>query len=165
MKFPILAFAAATALTLGACTSAGALPSLQEAGAGSDLQAYPAATAGQTRHIIRLPTEADEDGLKVELIVGRTLEVDCNRQMLGGSIDTRTAEGWGYDYFVVSDLGQGASTLMACPDNTRRSAFVRGGGEPKLIRYNSRLPVVVYAPSNVEVRYRIWRAGPERTPS
>jgi ecotin len=165
MKSSILAFSAATALTLGACTSAGALPSPQEAGARSDLQAYPAATAGQTRHVIRLPSEGDEDGLKVELIVGRTLEVDCNRQMLGGSIDTRTAEGWGYDYFVVSDLGQSATTLMACPDNTRRSAFVRGGGAPTLIRYNSRLPVVVYTPSNVELRYRIWRAGPERTPS
>jgi ecotin len=30
-----------------------------------------------------------------------------------------------------------------------------------LIRYNSRLPVVVYVPEGVEVRYRIWRADPE----
>jgi ecotin len=30
-----------------------------------------------------------------------------------------------------------------------------------LILYNSRLPVVVYAPEGVEVRYRIWRAEPE----
>ncbi|MBW2490657.1 MAG: proteinase inhibitor I4 serpin, partial [Deltaproteobacteria bacterium] len=28
-------------------------------------------------------------------------------------------------------------------------------------RYNSRLPVVVYVPEGVEVRYRIWRAEPE----
>jgi serine protease inhibitor ecotin len=26
------------------------------------------------------------------------------------------------------------------------------------IRYNTRLPVVVYAPEGVEVRYRIWSA-------
>ena len=25
----------------------------------------------------------------------------------------------------------------------------------------SRLPVVVYAPEGVEMRYRVWRAGPE----
>ena len=30
-----------------------------------------------------------------------------------------------------------------------------------LIRYNSRLPIVVYAPEGVEIRYRIWSAGPE----
>jgi ecotin len=30
-----------------------------------------------------------------------------------------------------------------------------------LIRYNSRLPLVVYAPEGVEVRYRIWTAAPE----
>ncbi|MEE4607550.1 MAG: ecotin family protein [Desulfobacteraceae bacterium] len=32
------------------------------------------------------------------------------------------------------------------------------GGEPYLIRYNSSLPVVVYAPEGVAVRYRIWNA-------
>jgi len=31
-------------------------------------------------------------------------------------------------------------------------------GEPLQIRYNSRLPVVVYAPKGYEVRYRIWNA-------
>jgi ecotin len=39
--------------------------------------------------------------------------------------------------------------------------FITLGGEPFLIRYNSRLPVVVYAPEGVEVRYRIWSAAPE----
>jgi ecotin len=39
--------------------------------------------------------------------------------------------------------------------------FITLGGEPFLIRYNSRLPVVVYVPEGVEVRYRIWTAGPE----
>jgi ecotin len=38
--------------------------------------------------------------------------------------------------------------------------FVALGGEPYLIRYNSRLPVVAYAPEGVEVRYRIWSAQP-----
>ena len=37
-------------------------------------------------------------------------------------------------------------------------------GEPYLIRYNSRLPIVVYAPEGVEVRYRLWIASPEVKP-
>ncbi|MBE9367223.1 proteinase inhibitor I11, ecotin [Klebsiella pneumoniae] len=27
-----------------------------------------------------------------------------------------------------------------------------------MLRYNSKLPIVVYTPSNVDVKYRIWRA-------
>ena len=33
--------------------------------------------------------------------------------------------------------------------------FVALGGEPYLVRYNSKLPVVVYAPEGVEARYRL----------
>jgi len=36
--------------------------------------------------------------------------------------------------------------------------FITLGGGPFLIRYNSRLPIVVYVPEDVEVRYRIWSA-------
>ncbi len=32
-------------------------------------------------------------------------------------------------------------------------------GEGFLLRYNSKLPIVVYAPKDVEVRYRIWSAS------
>ena len=158
-------------LGLGACATASASAPVVESAAGQvagqvapardDLTAFPAAGADETRYVIRLPERANEDDYKVELIVGRTQMVDCNLHSLGGSIETRTAHGWGYDYFVVSKLDQGVSTLMGCPDNTLKEAFVRGGGAPMLVRYNSRLPVVVYAPRDVEVRYRIWSAGPE----
>jgi ecotin len=39
--------------------------------------------------------------------------------------------------------------------------FVTLGGEPYLIRYDSRSSVEVYAPEGVEVRYRLWTAEPE----
>ena len=130
--------------------------------ASADLNAFPAATAGQTRHVINLPAQSDEDGLKVELILGKTQTVDCNRQFFGGRLETRTAEGWGYDYYVLPALGNAASTLMGCPPGSERQSFVTTQEQP-LIRYNSRLPVVVYAPSDVEVRYRVWRAGETRT--
>lgn len=31
-------------------------------------------------------------------------------------------------------------------------------GTPLLVRCNSRLPIVVYAPTGYQVRYRIWHA-------
>ena len=55
-----------------------------------------------------------------------------------------------------------AGTLMAVdPHAPKVSRFIALGGEPYLIRYNSRLPIVVYAPEGVEIRYRIWSASPE----
>jgi len=55
-----------------------------------------------------------------------------------------------------------AGTLMAIDPNAPKVArFITLGGDPYIIRYNSRLPIVVYVPERVEVRYRIWTAGAE----
>jgi ecotin len=44
------------------------------------------------------------------------------------------------------------------PDAPKVERFITLGGDSYLIRYNSHLPVVVYVPEGVEVRYRIWTA-------
>lgn len=129
-------------------------------GGRNDLQAFPQPEPGQVRRVIRLARERDEDGLRVGLVVGRTMLVDCNRHIFPARIEERTAQGWGYTYYVVTSGGQPAGTLMACPTPARTREFVRAADEP-LLRYNSRVPLVVFAPRDVEVRYRIWRAGAE----
>ena len=51
------------------------------------------------------------------------------------------------------------STMMACPDGKKEKKFVTAYlGDNSLLRYNSKLPVVVYTPENVEVKYRVWKA-------
>lgn len=168
MKLTPALFVGVAALTLAACATAQADSAMTDnsvnaqTGAADALKAFPAAAAGETRHVITLPAQTDESALKVELILGKTQTVDCNRQVFGGRLETRTAEGWGYDYYVLPALGNAASTLMGCPPGSERQAFVTTQEQP-LIRYNSRLPVVVYAPSDVEVRYRVWRAGETQT--
>jgi len=58
-----------------------------------------------------------------------------------------------------------AGTLMAIDPNVPKvERFITLGGDPYLIRYNSRLPVVVYVPEGVDVRYRIWSAESETKP-
>ena len=147
--------AAAIALTAGqALGESRPRPPLNE------LQAFPQAAPGQVRRVIRLPAERDENGLRVGVIVGRTMLVDCNRQIFSARLEERTAQGWGFNYYVVTNVGPPASTMMACPNNQRTRQFVRSSEEP-LLRYNSRLPLVIFAPTDVEVRYRIWRAGQE----
>jgi len=134
--------------------------------AGDNMKAFPPAGAGMVRHVLHLPPQADEAGFKVELIVGRTVEIDAgNRYFFGGRIEEETIKGWGFPRFVMSKLGPMAGTLMAVDPNLPKVVrFITLGGEPYLIRYNSRLPVVVYVPEGVEVRYRIWTAGAESMP-
>ncbi|CNK03100.1 ecotin [Yersinia mollaretii] len=123
---------------------------------------YPAAEAGMTRQVIYLEPQKDESNFKVELLIGKTLEVDCNHHMLGGNLETRTLSGWGFDYLVMEKISGPASTMMACPDNSRHPQFVVANlGDTAMQRYNSRLPIVVYVPQGVDVKYRIWQAGEE----
>lgn len=139
------------------------LPLMACAATPDALKPFPQAQTGQQRHVIELPAQPDEAAFKVELIAGKTLAVDCNQQRLSGQWQEQTLQGWGYTYYELSQVGPGMSTLMACPDNSRTEAFVPVAGEPLLLRYNSRLPLVIYAPKDVEVRYRIWSAGEARS--
>jgi len=131
-----------------------------------NMKAFPPAAAGMVRHVLQLPKQEDEAAFKVELIAGKTVQTDAgNKYFFGGKIEAEKIEGWGFTRYIVSKLGPMAGTRMAVDPNAPKvNRFVAIGGEPCIIRYNSRLPVVVYAPEDVEVRYRIWSAAPEAKP-
>lgn len=137
-----------------------ALPVSHAAGS---MSAFPPADDGMVRHVLQLPQLADESAFKVELIVGKTVQLDGrNRYFFAGKIQEQIIQGWGFPRYVLGKLGPMAGTLMAVePGASKVPRFVTLGGEPYLIRYNSSLPVVVYVPEGVDVRYRIWAAGAE----
>jgi len=145
---------------IAACLSLLPVFSIQ---ATDNMQAFPPAEEGIVRHVLQLPKQDDESAFKVEIIVGKTVLVDeGNRYFFGGKIEEETIKGWGFPRYNVSKLGPMSGTLMAIDPNIPKvNRFIRLRGEAYLIRYNSRLPVVVYAPEDVEVRYRVWSAGPE----
>jgi ecotin len=126
-----------------------------------ELQAFPPAQEGMERFVIVLPHKerGEEDDFKVELIVGKEMTTDgVNQVRLGDAIEPRTLEGWGYTYYEVSGSSATLSTLMAPPEGAPKvKTFVKAA--PLQIRYNSRLPIVVYTPRGYEVRYRIWNAS------
>jgi len=122
------------------------------------MKAFPPAEEGMVRYVLQLPGQNDESLFKVELIVGKTVQVDKkNRYFFGGTIEKETIKGWGYTRYYVSKLGPMAGTAMAVDPNAPKvERFITLGGEPYFIRYNSRMPIVIYVPEGVEVRYRIW---------
>ncbi|MCP9927754.1 ecotin family protein [Cyanobium sp. CH-040] len=157
-----LRFAILPLLIAAAAAPALAIPRL-------DLKPYPAPRAGETRWVIQLPgvlrssadpaMSSDPADWRVELIVGKELDVDCNRQLLQGRITPESVPGWGYTVYRVSGGERGLSTLMACPpDQPPRRSFVPLAGEPTLVRYNASLPIVIYAPKHLQVRWRLWKA-------
>lgn len=131
--------------------------------AADNMKAFPAAEKGMVRYVLQLPQQSDEALFKVELIVGKIVQVDKeNRYFFSGKIESQLIQGWGFNRYVVTKIGPMAGTLMAVDPNTPKiERFVALGGEPYLIRYNSRLPVVVYVPEDAEVRYRIWSSAVE----
>lgn len=129
--------------------------------------AYPKAGAGKVRHVILLPEVAEEEAehLKVEIVAGRTIDTDgVNRVRFGGELREKDIPGWGFSFFEVDALPGPLSTRIApAPGTPTVKRFV--AGPSVLVRYNSRLPIVVYTPAGVEVRSRVWRADGEPAPA
>lgn len=125
----------------------------------AELEAFPPADDGMIRQVIILPEEDSEADLKVEIVAGKLLEVDCNRVMISARMQTGTVEGWGYDYHVISNISEPMTTMMACPDDQKEERFIPLNlGDAAMLRYNSKLPIVIYTPEELPVKYRIWRA-------
>ena len=125
----------------------------------SSVADFPAAQEGQTRHVIWLAEQPQEALLKVEIVPGKLMMTDCNTRALMGEFTKKDLPGWGYSYYQLDNVAGPIATMMACPDNTKQEAFVPVQGDNLTLAYNSKLPVVVYAPKGVQVRYRIWSAS------
>lgn len=121
-----------------------------------NLTPFPKSQDGFQRYVIHLPANGTDETYQVELIAGKTAEVDCNQHRLSGNIAEKDLAGWGYNYYEFTSQGQMASTRMACPDRPKAEKFITGA--TKLVRYNSRLPVVVFVPNGYELKYRLWKA-------
>lgn len=119
---------------------------------------FPEAQQDFVRHAIFLPKAENESSLKIELAVGKTLEVDCNRHHFIGKLEEKNLDGWGYTYYELNKIDGPASTMMACLNPEKTTQFITIPSD-KLIRYNSKLPIVIYTPKDVAVKYRVWSAS------
>ncbi|MEZ8088262.1 ecotin family protein [Vibrio sp. 1S139] len=110
-----------------------------------------------TKHVFYVDPASNEADKRVELVVGSMMETDCNRVSQGGSVHEHSLEGWGYTYYQVdASPAGGISTLMACPEDMEKVETFVQMPTRDLYRYNSKLPVVVYAPADLDVNIRVW---------
>lgn len=118
---------------------------------------FPTPREGYKQVVIDLKGKKHEDLLKLELIVGKNVKVDkCNKHFLVGDLKSQNLEGYGYTYYTFVSDGAVAGTKMGCMDNELVEKFVTG--QPKVIDYNSKVPVVIYVPNDMEVKFRFWKS-------
>ena len=153
-----------TMLCLGAAGPASALPRL-------DLSGYPTPAAGLQRWVIQpsglLPQSSDPlisahpIDWRVQLIVGKEVEVACNNTWLSGPVlsMTRLPQAAGKALFVLNGPLVVMSTRKLCGAETlRKRSFLTLGKQPYLVPYNASWPIVVDLPQGAELRWRVWKA-------
>ncbi len=119
------------------------------------LKAFPMPEADEVRNVIYLKPLKKEHMSKVEIMVGSMMKTDaCNHYHTYGEIEEVNVDGWGFTAYL-SKLGMTTTTLMGCNDPTMTTRFV--GGPVLTVRYNSRLPIVVYTKKGEVLKYRIWK--------
>ncbi len=138
-------------------------PAVQPAAPAKDIKMFPAAQEGFKRVVIRLPKMDDEAGAQVEIMASRIENVDAvNRHSIAGALAVKNLEGWGYSYYELTAGKDVMGTMMAGPPEDMKPrptpVGIHGKGFQGL-RYNSRLPLVIYVPEGVQVNYRVWAPG------
>ena len=136
-----------------------------------DLSGYPATKQGLKRWVIQpsgLLPKSDDAMIsahpldwRVQLIVGKEVDVDCNVKRLSGpSLSMqRLPEASGKALFEISGPVLVLSTRMACTkEQAQGTSFLSLGKQPYLIPYNASWPVVVDLPDGVVLRWRVWKA-------
>lgn len=123
---------------------------------------FPQPKEGFERYVIKVPALDNENDHKVELMIGKTVSVDCNHHVLLGKLEAKPLKGWGYTYLEANNInGMRASTRMACQKANSDKFISLAPSKESMQRYNSRSPIVTYVPKDYEVRYRIWSADKE----
>lgn len=106
--------------------------------------------------LLSLKSTSESELLKVELIAGKTMEVDdCNTYGLQGEFEQKQVDATGASYYVFNSTGEVIQTLMACPDNKMHTEFV--SGQSVMADYDSAQPLVVYVPDGIELKHHIWK--------
>jgi ecotin len=122
--------------------------------------AYPKPAEGMERKVILLPHKerGEDDDFQVEIVVGKSIVTDgVNSYGFGGELREVDIPGWGFSYWQAEGKFDSPTQTLIGGPTTPTPRFV--AGPSRLVRYNSRLPLVVMVPEGCEVRWRTWKAA------
>ena len=117
---------------------------------------YPKASKNQNRNVIWLDSKTNEVNYKVEIIAEIEGMKDCNDVFYAADFKEEDLKGWGYTYFLLENLSPPMSTEIGCFDQTKTMANLPIMISNSFIEYNSKLPIIIYAPKEVNISYKIW---------
>ncbi len=111
------------------------------------------------RQVIQLPAQQNEGNFKVELLIGQTLEVDCNQhRLLGSQLESKTLEGW-----VMTTMSSTSNLASlhhdGVPGRQEEKKFITAYLVITVccaITASCRLSFI--RRKNVDVKYRVWKA-------
>jgi len=126
----------------------------------TDLSMFPKPNAGFKMVAIEVPEIPNENNFKIEVLVGKTQEIDCNYYFMMGSSENILLDGWGYNYTQITSDGGVSGTKMGCLESSRKMSFVHM--TPLMFNYNSRFPEVIYVPEFCDVKYRMWSVSEQK---
>ncbi|WP_413111718.1 ecotin family protein [Thaumasiovibrio sp. DFM-14] len=109
-----------------------------------------------TMHAFSLDSRENENDSLLQVVARKQVEADCNVRNLSVAVEKKSLEGWGYPYYVVTESPARGTTLLPCEVEVRLLESARG----ELYRYNSKVPLVIYAPADMDIDYRVW--SPEK---
>ncbi len=124
-----------------------------------ELKRYPAPEKDKKRIAIHLSgkTPKEARNSRVEILVGKKMQVDCNLHIGGSQLQAVTSEVSFLPSIKASTKIQVASTAMACPTRELKEAFVEG--DRLMVQYDSFTPIVIYADKDAVIKYRVWNVS------
>lgn len=114
------------------------------------------------KNVIKLQKLENERDYKVEIVFAKSLEVDCNNHFLeGGKLKEKPTKEpvLLYEFDAKAEL---ASTMMMCPDGKKEKKLVYYSFT-KTLNYDSYMPIVIKAPKDVAVKYKIYKKIDEKS--
>jgi len=106
------------------------------------------------KHVFILPKKDNESQYEIKFIIGKTLLVDCNRHSLVGDIHNKSINEYSYTVIEIEiEKNILISTRMGCP-KPKTKRFITLRTQRHFTPYNSKIPLVIYAPKDIEVSYK-----------
>ena len=127
--------------------------------------------AGLKTFTIRPPQQPASENVRIEIVVSKSMDVDCNQHWLIGRLTRTPGTGDAAAVYSLANV-QHSATLMGCPGasissdgkittsppvRTARNIQVTGDGF--FIPHDSTNSFFIQVPEAYSVRYRIWTAG------